>query len=102
MAVTCQRVTAGRYRIRLMTDSSAACHLEWTQARVAFMHVLILLPPSEGKTHPTGPPLDFNHLSRPELHPVRRKILTELDAVLTSPTRLRQMNLQRRPDERRV
>ncbi|HLS04655.1 MAG TPA: peroxide stress protein YaaA [Actinomycetales bacterium] len=58
------------------------------------MHVLILLPPSEGKTHPTGPPLDFNHLSRPELHPVRRKILTELDAVLNSPTRLRQMNLQ--------
>lgn len=41
--------------------------------------MLILLPPSEGKTRPeTGPALDFDTLSSPELNPVREQLLRAL------------------------
>jgi cytoplasmic iron level regulating protein YaaA (DUF328/UPF0246 family) len=41
--------------------------------------MLILLPPSEGKTTPlSGAPLDFAALSFPTLTPVRRRVLAEL------------------------
>ncbi len=41
--------------------------------------VLILLPPSEGKTAPVrGRPLDLAGLSRPELNPARDKVLAAL------------------------
>jgi cytoplasmic iron level regulating protein YaaA (DUF328/UPF0246 family) len=41
--------------------------------------VLILLPPSEGKTEPRfGPPLDLDGLSSPSLAPTRRRILDVL------------------------
>lgn len=44
--------------------------------------MLILLPPSEGKTAPTsGKPLDFARLSYPQLNPLRRKIATALTKV---------------------
>ncbi|WP_210605396.1 YaaA family protein [Brevibacterium oceani] len=42
----------------------------------------ILLPPSEGKTPAeTGPPLDFESLSAPELNPSRKRVLTALKSV---------------------
>jgi cytoplasmic iron level regulating protein YaaA (DUF328/UPF0246 family) len=41
--------------------------------------VLVLLPPSEGKTEPAaGPPLDLDGLSSPSLTPTRRRILDAL------------------------
>jgi uncharacterized protein len=41
--------------------------------------VLILLPPSEGKTAPAaGPPLDLSSLSLPGLTPVREQVLDDL------------------------
>ena len=41
--------------------------------------MLILLPPSEGKTRPeTGTPLDLTSLSSPELNPVRGQLLKAL------------------------
>jgi len=44
--------------------------------------VLILLPPSEGKTEPlSGPPLDLDALSSPALTPTRRRILDALVRV---------------------
>jgi len=44
--------------------------------------VLILLPPSEGKTAPeTGPPLDLEALDLGTLNPTRERILTSLIAV---------------------
>ena len=44
--------------------------------------MLILLPPSEGKTEPrSGPPLDLEALSAPSLTPTRRRILDALVRV---------------------
>ena len=44
--------------------------------------MLILLPPSEGKTEPpSGPPLDFEALSSPGLTPTRRRVLNTLVRV---------------------
>jgi len=44
--------------------------------------VLILLPPSEGKTAPTsGPPVELEALSHPELTAARRKVGTALAAA---------------------
>ncbi|TXJ04889.1 MAG: peroxide stress protein YaaA [Aeromicrobium sp.] len=41
--------------------------------------MLILLPPSEGKTRPeTGPALDLTKLSSPELNPVRQQLMNAL------------------------
>lgn len=41
--------------------------------------MLILLPPSEGKTEPqAGPPLDLDSLVAPELNPVREKVARAL------------------------
>lgn len=41
--------------------------------------MLILLPPSEGKTRPeSGPMLDLSQLSSPELNPVRQQLLNAL------------------------
>ena len=38
--------------------------------------MIVLLPPSEGKAHPTsGPPLDLEALSFPELNPRRERLL---------------------------
>jgi len=49
--------------------------------------VLVLLPPSEGKTPapPTAPPLDLATLSHPGLTPVREKILDALVAISGRP-----------------
>lgn len=60
---------------------------------VALLLVLILLPPSEGKTRPAGRPLNLDSLSWPELRPEREKIMAELDAVLNSQTQLTQLAL---------
>jgi cytoplasmic iron level regulating protein YaaA (DUF328/UPF0246 family) len=47
--------------------------------------VLVLLPPSEGKTVPTeGPALDLAALSLPALNPARRKVLSSLVSVCRS------------------
>lgn len=47
--------------------------------------MLILLPPSEGKTAPgRGRPLDLESLAHPELTPVRRRVL---DALVSASTR---------------
>jgi uncharacterized protein len=47
--------------------------------------VLVLLPPSEGKTAPSGgPPLDFASLSLPALNPARRRVLRSLIALCRS------------------
>ncbi len=47
--------------------------------------MLILLPPSEGKTRPdTGPPLSIDQLSSPELNPTRRQLLRSLVKVSCS------------------
>lgn len=44
--------------------------------------MLILLPPSEGKTRPeSGPSLDLSNLSSPELNPVRQQLLNALRKV---------------------
>lgn len=44
--------------------------------------MLVLLPPSEGKTEPrSGSPLDLEALSSPSLTPIRRRILTVLVRV---------------------
>lgn len=44
--------------------------------------MLILLPPSEGKTAPvTGPPLDWSALTYPELTEARRRVMTALLAA---------------------
>jgi cytoplasmic iron level regulating protein YaaA (DUF328/UPF0246 family) len=48
--------------------------------------VLILLPPSEGKTAPArGRPLDLAALSHPELGPTRERVLAALVAVCSGP-----------------
>jgi len=48
--------------------------------------VLVLLPPSEGKTAPvTGPPLDVAGLSSPGLGPIREKVLDALIEVSARP-----------------
>jgi cytoplasmic iron level regulating protein YaaA (DUF328/UPF0246 family) len=48
--------------------------------------VLVLLPPSEGKTAPlTGPPLDIGALSSPRLGPLREKVLDALVEVSARP-----------------
>lgn len=47
--------------------------------------MLVLLPPSEGKTVPTqGPPLDLAALSLPALNPARRKVLSSLVGLCRS------------------
>jgi uncharacterized protein len=47
--------------------------------------VLVLLPPSEGKTAPIeGPPLDLAALSLPALNPARRTVLRSLMAMCRS------------------
>ena len=47
--------------------------------------MLVLLPPSEGKTVPTqGPPLDLAALSLPALNPARRKALSSLVGLCRS------------------
>ena len=44
--------------------------------------MLILVPPSEGKTAPaSGPPLDLDALSHPELSPVRRRLMDALGVL---------------------
>lgn len=44
--------------------------------------MLILLPPSEGKTEPTrGRPFDIDALSHPEINEHRHRVLTELERV---------------------
>lgn len=49
--------------------------------------MLILLPPSEGKTAPaSGAPLDLAALSFPELTPMRDQVLSELIDVSGTPT----------------
>src|SRR5699024_1575899 len=49
-------------------------------------NMLILLPPSEGKTPPeNGSPLDFNQLLFPELSGERRTVVQELQAVSSQP-----------------
>jgi hypothetical protein len=48
--------------------------------------VLVLLPPSEGKTVPVGgPALDLATLSLPALNPARRKVLSSLVSLCRSP-----------------
>ena len=48
--------------------------------------MLILLPPSEGKTAPArGRPLDLGALSHPELNPVRERVLEALGALCAGP-----------------
>src|SRR6187431_1647470 len=49
--------------------------------------VLVLLPPSEGKTPPrsSGPQLDLDSLSSPGLTPLREKVLDALAQVSASP-----------------
>jgi cytoplasmic iron level regulating protein YaaA (DUF328/UPF0246 family) len=48
--------------------------------------VLLLLPPSEGKTAPSrGPVLDLDALSSPSLTPLRRKVLDALAEVSARP-----------------
>lgn len=48
--------------------------------------MLVLLPPSEGKTAPArGPALDLDALSSPDLGPVRRKVLDALVEVSARP-----------------
>ena len=48
--------------------------------------MLILLPPSEGKTPPeTGKPLDFNSLLFPGLSGERRTVLQELQVISSLP-----------------
>jgi cytoplasmic iron level regulating protein YaaA (DUF328/UPF0246 family) len=53
--------------------------------------VLVLLPPSEGKTPPRarGPLLDLDSLSSPGLNPVREKVLDALIEVSASPDAMR-------------
>jgi cytoplasmic iron level regulating protein YaaA (DUF328/UPF0246 family) len=53
--------------------------------------VLVLLPPSEGKTSPRpgGPPLDLDSLSSPGLTPVREKVLEALIETSASPDAMR-------------
>lgn len=46
--------------------------------------MLILLPPSEGKTAPaSGPTLDWENLSGPQLNPRRKELIAELAEVST-------------------
>ncbi|NKY40664.1 peroxide stress protein YaaA, partial [Cellulomonas septica] len=48
--------------------------------------MLVLLPPSEGKTSPArGPALDLDALSSPGLTPVREKVLDALAEVSARP-----------------
>ena len=48
--------------------------------------MLILLPPSEGKTAPSrGKPLDLSSLSHPVLTDVRRRVVDALGAVSARP-----------------
>jgi len=48
--------------------------------------VLILLPPSEGKTPPPrGRPLDLGTLSHPELGPTRERVLAALVELCAGP-----------------
>ena len=48
--------------------------------------MLILLPPSEGKTAPArGRPLDLGGLSHPELRPTRERVLAALIALCSGP-----------------
>ena len=51
--------------------------------------VIVLLPPSEGKTAPaSGPPVDLEALTLPELAPERRTVLEALAAVSALPDAL--------------
>ena len=45
--------------------------------------MIVLLPPSEGKTRPSGTvaPVDLDALAHPELNPQRRKLIDKLDAL---------------------
>lgn len=55
-------------------------------AAITLSHMLILLPPSEGKTTPeSGTPLDFNDLLFPGLSGERRTIMQELEVVSSLP-----------------
>jgi cytoplasmic iron level regulating protein YaaA (DUF328/UPF0246 family) len=50
-------------------------------------YVLILLPPSEGKTRPAeGPALDLASLSLPDLNPTRQRVLESLLKLCTTDT----------------
>src|SRR5690606_40518475 len=52
--------------------------------------VLVLLPPSEGKTSPAdGPPVDLTRLSSPGLTPVRERVLDVLVDVSARPDAVR-------------
>lgn len=62
-------------------------------ALVPSLSVLILLPPSEGKTRPSGAPYSPTELSWPALRPTRDKIVTELGDVLNSEDALAALKL---------
>ncbi|USR80084.1 YaaA family protein [Arcanobacterium pinnipediorum] len=56
--------------------------------------MLILLPPSEGKTQPShGPALDVDSLAFPQFSEVRRKLITELIAVSQRDDALKILNV---------
>ncbi len=56
--------------------------------------MLILLPPSEGKTPPeTGKPLDFNSLLFPGLSGERRTVLQELQVISSLPNAYEKLNV---------
>lgn len=55
--------------------------------------MLILLPPSEGKTRPSGTPYVAADLSWTELNPTRDDIVAELGDVLNSPAALADLKL---------
>lgn len=58
--------------------------------------MLVLLPPSEGKTAPeNGPPLDLEQLAFPELTARRERLFDNLERLATRklPTALRALKL---------
>ena len=56
--------------------------------------MLVLLPPSEGKTAPlVGPPLDLAGLTAPELTPLRDKVLDALAEVSARPDAVRTLGV---------
>lgn len=55
--------------------------------------MLILIPPSEGKTAPTGPKFQLENLSWPQLNSVRKEVLAALIAVSSDPQALAAMKL---------
>lgn len=56
--------------------------------------MMILLPPSEGKTIPRrGRPLDLDRLTAPELTPVRERVLDSLRSVSAAPDALSLLGL---------